>query len=389
MILGNVRRFGLTAAALVRQPPRHLLHRNTPSALKIRASAMFIQFRSADWWRRARRAAWTVVLVLGSMTTAAAAPAPPGQPTHGPGGADYRHAGVVATERRSGARGWWLFTPADPLPTSAPVVVFCHGWGALDPRGYRAWIDHIVRRGNIVIWPNYQDSLLTPGAQFLPNAVAGVRAALADLASTASGIRPQLERVAIVGHSAGGVLSAELAAVAAREGLPMFRAVMPVEPGDGGRDGRRRITVPHGDLAPIPAPTLLLVVVGADDHLAYETLGLSFYDQARQVPPANKQVIELVSDDHGSPALIANHAAPSATVDSRPASRARALFGDFEHAGVVDALDWYGTWKLFDALTDAAFAARGRDVALGGGAAQLSMGIWSDGVAVKPMRRLR
>ena len=46
--------------------------------------------------------------------------------------------------------------------------VFCHGWGALDPHGYRAWIDHMVRRGAIVVWPNYQDSLRVPGAEFLP-----------------------------------------------------------------------------------------------------------------------------------------------------------------------------------------------------------------------------
>ena len=111
----------------------------------------------------------------------AVAPTPPVQPAHGPGGADYAHARVIAHEMKSGAQGWWLFVPSSPRPASAPIVVFCHGWGALDPEGYRAWIDHIVRRGNIVIWPNYQASLLTPGGDFLPNAIAGIRAALADL----------------------------------------------------------------------------------------------------------------------------------------------------------------------------------------------------------------
>jgi len=36
-----------------------------------------------------------------------------------------------------------------------------------------------------------------------------------------------------------------------------------------------------------------------------------------------------------------------------------------------------------------AIGLRERDVALGGGAAWPSMGTWGDGVAVKPMRRLR
>ncbi|MDR3387824.1 MAG: alpha/beta hydrolase [Rudaea sp.] len=320
----------------------------------------------------------------------AAAPSPPIQPSHGPGGADYAHAEVIAREVHPGAQGWWLFTPAAPVPTAGtPVVVFCHGWGALDPKGYRAWIDHIVRRGNIVIFPNYQDSLFTPGTQFLPNAIAGVRGALADLASGTDGVSADTNRMAVVGHSAGGVLSAEIATVAQAEGLPAFRAAMPVEPGDGSRDGRRRASVPMVDLQSMPPATLLLIVVGADDHLAYEKLGLHIYDAAARIPAANKNVIELESDRHGAPALIANHSAPAGTLDSHPANARRALFPDFEHAGVVDALDWYGTWKLFDALSDAAFYGREREMALGGSAAQLSMGAWSDGVPVKPMRVLR
>jgi len=274
------------------------------------------------------------------------------------------------------------------VPLTSPVVVFCHGWGALDPRNYRAWIDHLVRRGNIVIWPNYQDSLLTRGDDFLPNAVAGVRGALADLAQTRGAIRVELQRLAVVGHSAGGVLAAELAAVAKAQGLPEFRAAMPVEPGDVSRNGKRRATVPMVDLAAMPASTLLLVVVGADDHLAYEKPGLRIYDTSTAIAVANKNVVELRSDAHGEPALIANHAAPAGTLNPRPRP-ARALLGDFEHGGAIDALDWYGTWKLFDALSDCAFYHRECDAALGGGPAQLSMGSWSDGVPVKPMRVLR
>jgi acetyl esterase/lipase len=318
----------------------------------------------------------------------AQAPHPPAQPASGPGGADYAHAHVIAREVQRGGQGWWLFTPAAPKPATAPVVVFCHGWSALDPKIYRAWIDHVVRRGNIVIWPNYQASLLTPGGDFLPNAIAGIRAALADLQRGGARIRPDLDRVAIIGHSAGGVLSAQIAAAAAGNGLPVFRAVMPVEPGDGSQDGRKRVSVPHTDLSPMPAPTKLLVVVGADDHRAYESLGLSFYADTVHVAPANKNVIELESDAHGSPALIANHSAPGGQVDARRRRR-HALIADFQNASVVDALDWYGTWKLFDALSDCAFYGRECATALGGGPAQTYMGAWSDGVPVKPMRVLR
>ena len=51
----------------------------------------------------------------------------------------------------------------------------------------------------------------------------------------------------------------------------------------------------------------------------------------------------------------------------------------------VNALDYFGHWKPFDALCDAAFYGRNRDVALGNTPAQRFMGRWSDGVPVKEL----
>ena len=50
---------------------------------------------------------------------------------------------------------------------------------------------------------------------------------------------------------------------------------------------------------------------------------------------------------------------------------------------MVNALDYYGTWKLFDGLIDAAFTGKNRDYALGNTPQQRFMGLWSDGVPVK------
>ncbi|MGV8546894.1 chlorophyllase/cutinase-like alpha/beta fold protein, partial [Pseudomonas aeruginosa] len=56
---------------------------------------------------------------------------------------------------------------------------------------------------------------------------------------------------------------------------------------------------------------------------------------------------------------------------------------------VIDALDWYGTWKLFDGLTDAAFYNRNRQYALGGTPEQTGLGQRSDGPPVKPIKVLK
>ena len=54
---------------------------------------------------------------------------------------------VIAQYHGSGAKAYWLFEPSEPKPDQAPLIVFNHGWGAMDPRIYKAWIDHIVRPG--------------------------------------------------------------------------------------------------------------------------------------------------------------------------------------------------------------------------------------------------
>jgi hypothetical protein len=47
--------------------------------------------------------------------------------------------------------------------------------------------------------------------------------------------------------------------------------------------------------------------------------------------------------------------------------------------GRVNALDYFGTWKLFDALEESAFYGRNREYALGNTPQQRYMGKWSDG----------
>jgi len=308
----------------------------------------------------------------------AATPSPPGPPASGPGSLIYAHGGAKAVEPRTGERGWWLFLPVQPMPSTAPVVVFCHGWGGVEPAIYRAWIDHIVRRGAIVIYPLYQANLRTPTADFLPNAEAAVREALAFLADGTSGIALEQGHLAILGHSAGGNVAASLAADADAAALPRFAAVMPVEPGNSSEPPR--LAVPLSDPGRIPAGTLLLVLVGAGDHVVGERDGRRIYDEATQIAPRDKNLLEIESDSHGSPTLLANHFAPTA---------ATGISGGQLHAGRIDAIDWYGLWKAFDALTDAAFYGRNRDQALGGTPAQTFMGRWSDGVPVTPLRVLK
>ena len=369
-------------------------------------------------WRSAFIAAAAAgSIVAGCGVDAQTGATPPQQPASGPGGSDYRHREVAASVHGTGATQFWLFEPAQPKPKTAPAVVFSHGWGALDPAPYRAWIDHIVRRGNTVIFPRYHLDHRTPPREFTPNAIAAVRAALELLSKDAARVRVDPARFALIGHSVGGALSVNLAALAARAGLPAPAAVMSVQPGKTWGLPRRAAFVLE-DLSAVPAETLLLAVAGDRDRIARDIDARRIYYGASRIPPRNKNFVLITSDFYGSPPLEAHHLAPLArsgapspaealeqgVARERQAER-RAARGDSGAAtaadaddpqdrlpdlsGVAgtppDALDFFGFWKLFDALTDAAFYGRNREYALGNTPEQRAMGYWSDR---RPVREL-
>ncbi len=153
-----------------------------------------------------------------------------------------------------------IVRPAD-LASPAPVVLFLHGWGATLPRTYRPWLEHLARRGNAVLYPRYQDSVVTPPPQTLGNALAGVRLALERLEEDRASL-------VVVGHSAGGALAADYAAIARRVGLPVPRAVYSVYPGRSLRGVPARIP----EIPGIP-PGVQVVAAGstADQVVGTET----------------------------------------------------------------------------------------------------------------------
>jgi acetyl esterase/lipase len=372
----------------------------------------------------------------------AAAPtpsAPPAQPEEGPGGKRHAHAAVTKNRYGEGAREYWIYEPDAPRPRTAPLIVFLHGWGGTNPLVYGAWLDHLVKRGNIVIYPRYQADLRTPPRDFTPNALQAVREAIRRLQTEPGHVQPDLSRFAVVGHSVGGLLAANLAALARENGLPPARAIMSVEPGRTWNP-LPAANVPLEDLKKIPADTLLLAVAGDHDKLARAADAKRVFYEAANVPAKNRNYVLLVSDAHGSPALNADHFAPCALdrsydngepwggqsagragrngplrerLRSRLLNRVRqneqngpagggepeSVFpagarADNEQAVIpranqsapdVNALDYYGLWKLFDGLTDAAFYGKNREYALGNTPQQRFMGRWSDGVKVKEL----
>jgi pimeloyl-ACP methyl ester carboxylesterase len=295
------------------------------------------------------------LLILGAAP--AAAQSPPGQPSSGPGGSAYPHASYTVTSNGSGNLQYWVFQPASPKPASAPLIVFNHGYGGMDPVYYQAWLEHLVRRGNVVVYPRYQATLLTLPRNFTGNAITAVKNAISWLQASSTRVQPQLDRFAIAGHSYGGVVSVNMAHRWQSSGLPQPKALFPVEPWWDNMD----------TLTGIPSTILMNCLVADEDTLAEETGCDQIWARTAHVPLANRDYVWMFSDRYGTPDLLAEHD--------------QATTGGGGNR-VVNALDWYGTWKILDGLTDCAFYGTNCAYALGDTPQHRWMGTWSDGTPV-------
>jgi len=304
-----------------------------------------------------------LLLVVAALSIPACGdPVPPPTPEQipVPGSTEYPHALVKESIFDAGlGTEYRLYEPDAPPLLMAPVVVFLHGWGGTDPAFYRPWIDHLARRGNVVLWVRYQESVATLSFQFVPNMLTAVKNGIDRLQQDADRPKPDLEKFAVVGHSMGGVLAMTLAARATSEGLPTFKAVMPANPGRG-VTGNEVLA----DFSLIPASTLLLCVSGSEDTSLGVDAPFLFY-QATAIPLENKDHVTINSDYHSTPALVADHFAPNCLT-----------------AADVNALDTNGYWKWFDGLSAAAFYGRYREYALGNTPEQRFMGLWPDGTPI-------
>lgn len=249
-------------------------------------------------------------------------------------------------------------------PGPHPVVLFisgcCRNWLPGLPSApadiTQDWLEHLAREGAIVIHP------IVPGPDGEQAIVATLRDAMAELKRPGHA-QPDYARFTVIGWSFGGYFGPVYVATAAAAGLPVPRVLFDIMPGD---------VAPLPDLGTIPASTYAIVLTGSDDDPDVTAEARRIWAALGSVPLDHRDFVELMGDTHGSPPLIADHVAPAA--------------GPGETWAATNALDWYGTWKLADALMSCAFAGRWCDYSLGGTPEQRYMGTWSDGVPVAELR---
>lgn len=286
-----------------------------------------------------------------------------------PGSSSYPHASCAETKRDKS--GWptynddltyWTYEPRNPTPATAPLVVFNHGWLAYDPVYYMRWLTHLCRKGNVVVFPKYQN-LFTHGSNFTPNAILAVKDAIAYMSAFAV-TKPQTSLgMVVIGHSAGGTIAANMANRYAAEGLPTPKAVMPLEPCDPAWCG-----VPYdASLAGIPTNTYLDCLVGDADTVVGRGGCDAIWSRTTHMQSSRRNYVWMFSDAYGDPDELADHYQNTST------------------STLPKSLEYRGLFKLGDALRDCGLFGSNCSYANGNTANQRSLGNWSDGVAVREL----
>ena len=174
-----------------------------------------------------------------------------------------------------------------------PVVVFLHGWTAIAPRAYDAWVRHLAEGGADVVLPVYQRPPFIDVRTPLPNVLAALRAAFARL--------PDHGPVIAAGHSAGGALSADWAASASDAGLPRPVAVFAVYPG---RDLGPGLRLMGPSLHRIDPRTRVLALASPRDAVVGMAVAEETIAEPTQIAAA-RRTLRIVSNP-----LVQDHNAP-------------------------------------------------------------------------------
>jgi len=303
----------------------------------------------------------------------------PLQPEAGPGGTHYIHDSIQITQVAHRDTGYWLFEPGHPTPDSAHIVVFLHGYGAINPMIYGGWIQHLVRKGNIVIYPRYQRKIFPPRTKrFAPNAVKGIKAALYHL-DTTDHLVALTENMSLVGHSYGGALVGNLAARYQEYGLPKPTAALLCSPGSGPFRGGILKSYEN-----IPVDMKLLVMVSERDKTVGDKLGKRIFNTATQT--TDRHLIVQRQDQREGHGTRAGHNESYSLDPSLDCGLHNITSRRAAKVSRIDAVDFYAYWKLLDALHDCTRLNQNCEYAIGNTVQQQSMGTWSDGQEVLKLK---
>ena len=297
----------------------------------------------------------------------------PLRPSFGPGGSNYHFQKVISYSFGQNQNKSWIFVPQQADLNKLPIVLLIHGWSATYLRApeYRpdeAFINHLVKKGNIVIYPVYLRGFLTPlPTKYVNNVALLTKESLLQIRKLAP--NNDLSKFAIIGYSIGGTIATYLPTI---KGLPLPKAIILVEPTEGVPFHIPVFNIPFFNLNKLPKSAILTVLFGSDDRIVplKETIR-EIAHLSSELP--SRYFFEIQSDFYGDPPLAANHFG---------------FLGSYtERIFPINTID-YEYQKIIDASLDCAFFKRYCNMIKGDDPEFLKVGFWSNGTKVKPIKKI-
>lgn len=196
-------------------------------------------------------------------------------------------------------------------------------------RRFARSLERLANDGRLVVFPAYQSGPLD--IYQTDNAAFAVRRAVAHTAQGWRGREVDWSGPVYVGHSAGGGIALNLAAMAGVGGLPEPRAVHAVEPvlnldrqAPGAPDPLGLVR----DMSGIPASTVVTLTVGDRDDIASDETAFAVWERIDHL--GDNRRYQILRSTGGRP--IANHLVPIAVPGF--------AIPDLTDAGPLDRLLW-------------------------------------------------
>ncbi len=284
---------------------------------------------------------------------------------------------VLVLNNYSEEEGFMLYLPLENCDDDTlDLVVFLHGFGALNPKVYGGWIEHLVLEGNAVLFPRYQMSIFTTSTtDFVPNTVSAIKKVF-GLAGQYN-YHLNSEYVDLIGHSYGGVIIGNIAATYRVHDIPTPRVAFLCEPGLGPLTGA--VLESYED---IDKDLMLVIIVGDEDHTVGQKLGLIIYETAIQTD--QRMLFWQFADENGEERIEASHYEPYSFDARFDVGYENFTIKRAERVSMLNQVDYNGYWQIFDKHQEQADT--GKRVIAPELIEQMSkLGTWSDGTQLKTM----